>query len=61
MSKDLARFLTMLFGKYYDSHRKENVMDISSFECKLLEENFIKGNFEQIEKYIGEKMKNVEY
>lgn len=53
MSERLARYLTVLIAVDYDKKVKGC---ISSYECELIEKELIKGNFEEVEKYLTNKL-----
>lgn len=54
MSKELARYLTILIANDLDS--KTGGMNISNFECEGLEESFMRGDFKNIEIYLKTKL-----
>ena len=58
MNKELAGFLVDLIAREYDSKRKEG-MDMSSYECELLEQRFMEGKFDEIDKYLRKKFENI--
>ena len=53
MSKELARYLTVLIANDLEKHR-----DVSSGACEMIEKRFIDGKFEEIEEYIRNFLKD---
>ena len=58
MNKGLARFLTGLVANFIDEHTPADKMCMSSYECELMENTFIKEDFDQIEKFLEKKNPN---
>ena len=54
MTKELARYLTVLIANDIDT--KSNGIDMSSYECEQIELAFLKGNFADIEVFIKGKL-----
>ena len=60
MNLEFARLLTTLLANYIDENRRAGSMCMSNGECMSIENSFMDGDFDKIEKYIQRKITGLE-